>query len=312
VHYAGVLIEENHYYPYGLLMEGVTPESSVNGLINKYKYSNEELQLELGLNQYHFGARFYDPVTGRFNVVDPLAEVTLGYSTYHYALNNPVSYKDPTGLCYECEDDHDPSWLENAVHEVKQFINHLFDPTAPNLRPPNKKEDSDISIQDDNPDSHLSSFFGEDAKNDSRMTGGKFDAGNFAIGQQSEYEQDPVSSFDMDEVLEGFVVTPIVTFEGDEAFLGSSSISDGDLMRYSRIVSILAVNPNATLTITGNVQFNASRNFIKAEQLGLARANALKQLLVETLRARNPDQIRVQSATETGERTIQIQLHGIR
>jgi RHS repeat-associated protein len=111
VHYAGVLIEENHYYPYGLLMEGITPESSVNGLINKYKYSNEELQLEMSLNQYHFGARFYDPVTGRFNVIDPLADFAAPYSSYHYAFNNPLTYNDPNGLWPE-DDGPGDSFLE--------------------------------------------------------------------------------------------------------------------------------------------------------------------------------------------------------
>jgi RHS repeat-associated protein len=86
-------------------MEGITPESSVNGLINKYKYSNEELQLEMSLNQYHFGARFYDPVTGRFNVIDPLADFAADYTPYRYAFDNPVLFTDRTGF-YE-EDYHD-------------------------------------------------------------------------------------------------------------------------------------------------------------------------------------------------------------
>jgi len=41
--------------------------------------------------------REYDPVIGRFNEVDPMAEVTDNLSTYHYSYNNPVNFNDPMG-----------------------------------------------------------------------------------------------------------------------------------------------------------------------------------------------------------------------
>ena len=39
-----------------------------------YKYIGKELDRTHGLNWYDHGARHYDPVTGRWNVMDALAE----------------------------------------------------------------------------------------------------------------------------------------------------------------------------------------------------------------------------------------------
>ncbi|MFD4953477.1 RHS repeat-associated core domain-containing protein [Streptomyces sp. NPDC058451] len=50
----------------------------------------------------HIGAREYDPSTGQFISVDPILSVDQHQSLngYAYANNNPVTYSDPTGLCF--------------------------------------------------------------------------------------------------------------------------------------------------------------------------------------------------------------------
>ncbi len=63
----------------------------------KYKYNGKELQDELGLNVYDYGARTYDPAVPRFWQVDPDAEKYQNQSVYVYADDNPVRFMDIDG-----------------------------------------------------------------------------------------------------------------------------------------------------------------------------------------------------------------------
>lgn len=152
--------EENHYNPFGLkhsnynseylefqenLDSGVSslflgPIGSIKKEFYKepynYKYNGKELQDELGLNMYDYGARNYDPSIGRWINIDPLlndlkftfddsqiddevddevfeALITKletgdgifnvdNLNPYGYGYNNPVSFDDPDGRCPVC------------------------------------------------------------------------------------------------------------------------------------------------------------------------------------------------------------------
>ncbi|MGN7784998.1 polymorphic toxin type 33 domain-containing protein [Niabella sp. 22666] len=94
----GTVLEETHYYPFGLTMNDIGSTNTAVSLENKYLYNGKELQSELGLDQYDYGARFYDPQIGRWHVPDPLASLYKRHTPYAYVLNNPILLTDPYGM----------------------------------------------------------------------------------------------------------------------------------------------------------------------------------------------------------------------
>ena len=90
---AARIIQKTDYYPFGMTLTG----NYISGTENKYQYNSKELQSELGLNLYDYGARFYDPQLARWAVIDPKAKDFSSVSPYVYCLNNPVKLVDPDG-----------------------------------------------------------------------------------------------------------------------------------------------------------------------------------------------------------------------
>jgi RHS repeat-associated protein len=76
----------------------LVPMPAVANASYNYKYNGKELQEELGLNMYDYGARNYDPALGRWLSIDPLAEIAPNKTPYHFCSNNPINRIDPTGL----------------------------------------------------------------------------------------------------------------------------------------------------------------------------------------------------------------------
>ena len=84
------MLEENHYYPYGMLIVPLSMQNKNTGL----KFQSKEWVTAMDLNMYDFNLRMYDPVLARWHAADPMAQ----FANPYFAMNgNPVSTIDPTG-----------------------------------------------------------------------------------------------------------------------------------------------------------------------------------------------------------------------
>jgi len=97
-HITGPLIEETHYYPFGLTMAGISSKAAGKLESNRKFNDGTELTSDLGLEFYETPFRSYDAQLGRFHQVDPLGELTEGFGLYAFALDEPITNNDPLGL----------------------------------------------------------------------------------------------------------------------------------------------------------------------------------------------------------------------
>jgi RHS repeat-associated protein len=90
---SGTVIWRESYRPYG---ERTVNSASAGG--NKVWFTSRRQDAATGL--VYMGARYYDPVIGRFISTDPSGfdeQSVHGFNRYAYANNNPYRYVDPDG-----------------------------------------------------------------------------------------------------------------------------------------------------------------------------------------------------------------------
>ena len=89
----GAVIWKENYRPYGERLNNQAGSSS-----NKLGFAGKQFDPATGLS--YMGARYYDPVLGRFMGVDPVGvreDNIHSLNRYAYANNNPYKFTDPDG-----------------------------------------------------------------------------------------------------------------------------------------------------------------------------------------------------------------------
>ncbi len=103
------------YYPFGMRQSIMSYLSGNSEQRNFHLYNGKELQTDLGLDWYDYGARFYDPQLGRWHVPDPMAESRSSLSSYQYTQNTPINRIDPTGMLDEWVEKDGEMMYDNRV-----------------------------------------------------------------------------------------------------------------------------------------------------------------------------------------------------
>lgn len=87
-------LEEQHYYPFGMRMEGIGATAVTD---SPYEYNGKEFNDDFSLGLSDYGARWYDASLGRWWSIDPLNQIYPNTSTYGYVKNNSIGNIDIDG-----------------------------------------------------------------------------------------------------------------------------------------------------------------------------------------------------------------------
>jgi RHS repeat-associated protein len=119
------ILEENHYYPYGLKHAGYGLNTTDQNAAYKYRYNSREWQNELDINFTSMDFRLYDNALGRFFGIDALSEQNHYLSTYQFGDGNPVIFSDPSGLSSNM-----PEWLRDLWDATPNGYNSTWTNTG--------------------------------------------------------------------------------------------------------------------------------------------------------------------------------------
>src|SRR5690554_5595113 len=173
------ILDESHYYPFGLKHQEYSTFGFVSNPIQgviiapvannpyKYRYNGKELQDELGLNMYDMDMRQYDPAIARWVVMDPVIHHSV--SPYSAFDNNPVFWADPSGAAPELGSVFEQSGMQVASFEVQGTGTSI---AAGGAEGESSSEESDEAKDPGKPKTAIGRFFDKIGKGIKSIFGG--------------------------------------------------------------------------------------------------------------------------------------------
>lgn len=133
----GEVVQTNNYYPFGAEF----CDGNANTSVQSRKYNGKEFDRMHGLNTYDYGARQYNPVTARWDRIDPLAHDDYGISPYVYCKDNPLNRIDPDGkkshnwIAVRNNNSHDKFLRDNSAYHRSNYDDQVVNIWAHGMPP---------------------------------------------------------------------------------------------------------------------------------------------------------------------------------
>jgi RHS repeat-associated protein len=186
------VLEENHYYPFGLkhsnynvnIAKLAKDPDGISVIVAptersdyQYKYNGKEFQDELGLNTYDYGFRQYMPDIGRFGNIDTLAELAYDLTPNRYCFNNPLRFIDPSGLWEETA----TGYSTNKAEDIKRYMSYLETENVALNNSPTSEQTSTFIEGEMSPGGHGKTSNGSVLADEIEVTRYKRDNGKFEM-----------------------------------------------------------------------------------------------------------------------------------